>query len=374
MFLSSPPFQLSRRGWGEFPIRVQLFFDGVYQQKPIQIIHNIVLDKKMTGFQTMGAETMVEMYLHKISPDILPPLRNDNLIVIPEFEVKKEPENELNGETATSIHNNLFSNNCTSEITEPNSEVPSEILNGVNIKSEISNEEKLQQSIPPSLINAPPFDDDKQLFTYLGKDGKVKYLEIVCPDGSKLSPDLQNTFIKNYHNIIFNKSKKKTNKPKQISLLKTNNNSLLKINLNSNKSSNNLNEKVQINLTSIQQDHDYCGCAVFYQDTDVETKKNDTKLWNQDYKLDHIDNMNNDSASPIKQKVNHKEILENAFNKLDFENLKAAIKYLLCRIPLFTPLINNLQYKNSFPFMVQSLDIFNGLPVPKRLSFEASCT
>lgn len=51
---SSPPFQISRRGWGEFPIRVQLYFHDRINQKPLQIYHNLILDKKMTGLQTMG--------------------------------------------------------------------------------------------------------------------------------------------------------------------------------------------------------------------------------------------------------------------------------------------------------------------------------
>lgn len=63
----NPPFQLSRRGWGEFPIRLQLYFDASTQQKPLQIYHNLILDRKMTGLQTMGAETVVELWLSRDS-------------------------------------------------------------------------------------------------------------------------------------------------------------------------------------------------------------------------------------------------------------------------------------------------------------------
>lgn len=62
--VSSAPFQIARRGWGEFPVRVQLFFHPHVQQKPLQIFHQLVLDKKRTGLQTMGAETVVEMWLN----------------------------------------------------------------------------------------------------------------------------------------------------------------------------------------------------------------------------------------------------------------------------------------------------------------------
>lgn len=50
----SAPFQIAKRGWGEFPLRVQLYFHPHLHQKPIQILHNLVLDKKHSGLQTMG--------------------------------------------------------------------------------------------------------------------------------------------------------------------------------------------------------------------------------------------------------------------------------------------------------------------------------
>lgn len=63
-FRSSPPFKLAKRGWGEFPIRVQLHFHEHLLQKPLQIFHTLVLDKKHSGLQTMGAETIVELWLN----------------------------------------------------------------------------------------------------------------------------------------------------------------------------------------------------------------------------------------------------------------------------------------------------------------------
>ncbi|KAH8378089.1 hypothetical protein KR093_009130 [Drosophila rubida] len=59
----SPPFQLTRRGWGEFPMRIQLYFQDHLQQKPVQLVHTIVLDKTMCGLHTMGGETTVEVWL-----------------------------------------------------------------------------------------------------------------------------------------------------------------------------------------------------------------------------------------------------------------------------------------------------------------------
>ncbi|XP_069831627.1 YEATS domain-containing protein 2 isoform X2 [Dendropsophus ebraccatus] len=60
--VSEPPFHLTRRGWGEFPVRVQIHFKDS-QNKRIDIIHNLKLDRTYTGLQTLGAETVVEVEL-----------------------------------------------------------------------------------------------------------------------------------------------------------------------------------------------------------------------------------------------------------------------------------------------------------------------
>jgi len=42
MLCSHAPFHLTRRGWGEFPVRVQLYFrDGV--TKSVDIIHKLTV-------------------------------------------------------------------------------------------------------------------------------------------------------------------------------------------------------------------------------------------------------------------------------------------------------------------------------------------
>ena len=62
--VSKPPFQVTRRGWGEFPVRVQLHFRDS-RNKRFDVIHNLKLDKTYTGLQTLGAETIVNIELHK---------------------------------------------------------------------------------------------------------------------------------------------------------------------------------------------------------------------------------------------------------------------------------------------------------------------
>nr|XP_033336602.1 YEATS domain-containing protein 2 [Megalopta genalis]XP_033336603.1 YEATS domain-containing protein 2 [Megalopta genalis]XP_033336604.1 YEATS domain-containing protein 2 [Megalopta genalis]XP_033336605.1 YEATS domain-containing protein 2 [Megalopta genalis]XP_033336606.1 YEATS domain-containing protein 2 [Megalopta genalis] len=60
-----PPFCLSRRGWGEFPLRVQLHFKSTLD-KPMDIIHHLKLDRTYTGLQTLGSETLVDIWIYAV--------------------------------------------------------------------------------------------------------------------------------------------------------------------------------------------------------------------------------------------------------------------------------------------------------------------
>ncbi|XP_039251521.2 uncharacterized protein LOC120328989 [Styela clava] len=60
------PFHLTRRGWGEFPIRVQIHFCD-RRNRPVDIIHGLRLDRSYTGLQTLGAETVCEVELDRSS-------------------------------------------------------------------------------------------------------------------------------------------------------------------------------------------------------------------------------------------------------------------------------------------------------------------
>ncbi|KAK0086651.1 hypothetical protein PV326_005484 [Microctonus aethiopoides] len=55
--VTSPPFHLTRRGWGEFPLRIQLHFkDSI--NKPSNIIYHLKLDRSYTGLQILGPESI----------------------------------------------------------------------------------------------------------------------------------------------------------------------------------------------------------------------------------------------------------------------------------------------------------------------------
>ncbi|XP_029969992.1 YEATS domain-containing protein 2 [Salarias fasciatus] len=71
--VSEPPFHLTRRGWGEFPVRIQIHFKDP-RNKRIDIIHQLKLDRTYTGLQTLGAETVVDVELHRdsLGEDFIP--------------------------------------------------------------------------------------------------------------------------------------------------------------------------------------------------------------------------------------------------------------------------------------------------------------
>lgn len=62
--VNKPPFHLTRRGWGEFPVRVQLHFVDP-RNKRVDIIHELKLDRTYTGLQTLGSETVVDLELDR---------------------------------------------------------------------------------------------------------------------------------------------------------------------------------------------------------------------------------------------------------------------------------------------------------------------
>ncbi|CAI2187663.1 14430_t:CDS:2 [Funneliformis geosporum] len=58
------PFQLTRYGWGEFPIRIQIFFVDK-RNKPVDVIHALKLDDTHSGKQRLGDERAFDLELDR---------------------------------------------------------------------------------------------------------------------------------------------------------------------------------------------------------------------------------------------------------------------------------------------------------------------
>lgn len=60
--VTSPPFKLTRRGYGEFSIKLLIFFKDEIQLKPVQIYHQLRLDTRLSGHQVLSNETITEVF------------------------------------------------------------------------------------------------------------------------------------------------------------------------------------------------------------------------------------------------------------------------------------------------------------------------
>lgn len=63
--VTEPPFKLTRLGWGEFPIRIQLFFVDKKRNKTVDLIHHLKLDDSHSGKQLLGSERSIEIELDR---------------------------------------------------------------------------------------------------------------------------------------------------------------------------------------------------------------------------------------------------------------------------------------------------------------------
>ncbi|KAI8980462.1 hypothetical protein BDB01DRAFT_851750 [Pilobolus umbonatus] len=72
--VTEAPFRITRLGWGEFPIRIQLFFVDNKRNKSIDIIHHLKLDESHSGKQVLGGERNIDIELdrHTDFKDISP--------------------------------------------------------------------------------------------------------------------------------------------------------------------------------------------------------------------------------------------------------------------------------------------------------------
>jgi transcription initiation factor IIF auxiliary subunit len=63
--VTEAPFKLTRLGWGEFPIRIQLFFVDKRRNKTVDLIHHLKLDDTHSGKQLLGSERSIEIELDR---------------------------------------------------------------------------------------------------------------------------------------------------------------------------------------------------------------------------------------------------------------------------------------------------------------------
>lgn len=153
-------------------MRIELFFRDFVQQKPIQIIHKLTLDKTLSGKQTLSAETLVELYLNAdiaTHINVTPKLENDDLkitstCVHPPIKLEPDLGNifDVKNTTSSSI-STIKLNKLKLEATEISNEAPKELLNG-HVKTEklqgISKPETEDEELQKDLLEALRHDHE----------------------------------------------------------------------------------------------------------------------------------------------------------------------------------------------------------------------
>ncbi|KAJ3341856.1 YEATS domain-containing protein 2 [Gonapodya sp. JEL0774] len=63
--IHEPPFYLTRFGWGEFPVKVEVIFVDEKRNRMLEFLHELKLDQRHSGAQVLGGETVYEIELDR---------------------------------------------------------------------------------------------------------------------------------------------------------------------------------------------------------------------------------------------------------------------------------------------------------------------
>ncbi|KAL5290213.1 YEATS2 family protein [Megaselia abdita] len=355
--IECPPFQLARRGWGEFPVRIQLFFHSNLHQKPLHFVHNLILDKTLTGLQTMGAETLVEVWLRDNRPkDYTTSLRSSNTpgtCITANEGLPLDTTNFLD-RIGNKIESSVLDSQSQPTVRLKNDKVSTskQIETTKNIRSppvvqqensHINQPEAhlVFQSLKERVLNKV---DDKPKISLLQKHRKY------APHNKHLKQKSQKDYIKKFpdkasekvlQKKVFQKDgkmyiidplqtklrKQSLLKP-QVSLLR----SQLPVSLIRSKSK-------QINL--LHGDHDYIKLKSFEE---IVVKKVPSQNFSKE--------------------------LELKFLSIKFATLRHAIDFLLRKLPLVSRMANDTNFKNCYPFIVSNLDEYHKIGKVKQFTYE----
>ncbi|XP_034667531.1 uncharacterized protein LOC117901035 [Drosophila subobscura] len=329
----APPFQLNRRGWGEFPMRIQLFFQDHLRQKPVQLMHTVVLDKTMCGLHTMGAETTLEIWLRaeqtkvKQEPFEAPPapaVAPSAPAVAPPASFPSpleclKPRTISITQNKEELDDNLFAGINKIEMSDDIEQIEPTVL--VTEPLKLSYSPKKQPSTgtmharPPLRLNAAPLSASRPSVVYL------PVLNGKSPIKSEKSMRMRHP--QNGHrakqNVVFQKEGKLYIIDPQQSKLKqaSQQRSLLKPQVSLLKAPA-VNRRHQ--LLCIQHDHGYADMTSVYMKEELQELNNTLqKRW---------------SASLVTAAPFRPRKLDHIFGSAQFKSMRSAVEFLLRRLPL----------------------------------------
>lgn len=352
----SPPFQLTRRGWGEFPMRIQLYFQEHLQQKPVQLMHNIVLDKTMCGLHTMGSETTVEVWLRADVPVIVPITPTPTST--PKAVKMELPATVGAGNEPLSPDNN--SKPRTISITQNKEDLDDNLFACIN-KIELSDDiDLIEPTVPvsellklssPKKKETPAVETPNKTPLSHNSIDTIPAMSSSLPaalptiNGSGKRPTAMAAQLRKgnptsqFKNVVFQKEGKLyiidplQSKLKQAAKQQ----SLLKPQLSLLKQPTQQLSKRWHFLQCIQNDHGYA-------------------------------NMSSNEVPPVPAPLSQRLTLEHLFGSIPFQSMRSAVEFLLRRLPLANALGNG--NGNEFPFGNHTLSAFQAQPALRQRFFE----
>ncbi|XP_047513448.1 uncharacterized protein LOC125055183 [Pieris napi] len=341
--LRKPPFHISRRGWGEFPVKLDLHFPHPEMNRPTTVTHNIKLDRQYTGLQTLGAETVVDVWLYS-TPDMIKFEYKDDDTHLPKTD--NHTDTQANTETDTQAESQ-DTGQCTEIKEEPPEfeqnendnwldffEKPTAVSVDEMIIKDIKKEDSQESSPTRKEVTKETLDESslpidvkrarkKRIMKYMDpKTGKIYYLE--------MDRELDLTKVQE---IVFNS--KGNVQTAKISPIKSNGLKKVRRGVSLLKPEVKNLQKIESLPSHIENDHCYLGYN-FYN------RKRDTLL--DDFK-----------------KVIPK-----------FRNVRQTVSYLLKKIPLISGEVKNNDFVKCFPFVVENSERYWKLDFAKRRNIEWS--
>ncbi|XP_064849458.1 YEATS domain-containing protein 2-like [Oncorhynchus masou masou] len=185
--VSEPPFHLTRRGWGEFPVRIQIHFKDP-RNKRIDIIHHLKLDRTYTGLQTLGAETVVDVELHRNS------LGDDYVLSSSSHAHHHQREASPSSPSFLPQTPGPLSGRCSSPLPLSQDNHPTTAEKGLPVKTETG-----RSGAPPSASERTPSHPKVTEKITLGSHGNSAFQPItasckIVPQGQLASPSPGKSF------------------------------------------------------------------------------------------------------------------------------------------------------------------------------------
>ncbi|XP_049701037.2 uncharacterized protein LOC110376198 [Helicoverpa armigera] len=364
--IHKPPYHVSRRGWGEFPAKVELHFALPERNRPAAVEHTIKLDRNYTGLQTLGAETIIDVWLYSTQEMLQYEFKETNQPEITNLQtnpqtVEEQKETEIvpetieNNEPHTDNWMEFFSKGPTEvdvdemiikPIKKEPDEQKSEIINNadnitenvqectqeVSIKTE-KDWDKTDTDLPNEILNQPA-SPKKRIMKYIDPTtGKIYYLEMDrALDLSKVQEIVINNTKTAKISPVKSNGIKTVKKKKGVSLLKPEVKNMLK------------NESVKThNFAHIENDHCYLATPRKYDSVaSVEVKK-EKSLFNT--LCDNVARLN---------------------------TVRCGVNYLIKKIPLITDQARDPDFVKHFPFVVETEEKYWKLDFAKRRNIEWS--